>query len=80
MVSRAAALSIAALLLASTLVLAYANHFDNGFYFDDAHTVVNNLWTGFSSFLSTPINRGNEARVYEQIKSLHQPTVIGKLG
>ena len=58
MVSRAAALSIAALLLAGTLVLAYANHFDNGFYFDDAHTVVNNLWirdlANIDEFFSNP--------------------------
>ena len=24
------------------LLLAYANHFDNGFYFDDHHTIVDN--------------------------------------
>ena len=33
--------SCAGLLLA-LLVLAYSSHFDNGFYFDDSHTIVNN--------------------------------------
>src|ERR1700738_4430361 len=31
-----------ALLLIAVLVAAYANHFQNGFHFDDAHTIVNN--------------------------------------
>src|SRR5262249_44681929 len=31
-----------ALLLIALLVAAYANHFQNGFHFDDAHTIVNN--------------------------------------
>jgi tetratricopeptide (TPR) repeat protein len=35
-------------LLALTLLLllvgAYSNHFDNGFYFDDTHTIVNNTY------------------------------------
>src|SRR5262252_4154635 len=29
-------------LLAGALLAAYANHFHNGFHFDDAHTIVNN--------------------------------------
>src|SRR3984893_17986082 len=32
-----------ALLLFVLLVAAYANHFQNGFHFDDAHTIENNL-------------------------------------
>ena len=33
-----------ALLLASLLTLVYWNHFDNGFHFDDSHTIVNNSY------------------------------------
>jgi Flp pilus assembly protein TadD len=33
---------LAALLLLVALLAAYANHFQNSFHFDDAHTVVNN--------------------------------------
>jgi len=33
-----------ALLLASILTLVYWNHFDNGFHFDDSHTIVNNIY------------------------------------
>ena len=29
-------------LLLAALLAAYANHFHNGFHFDDAHTIVNN--------------------------------------
>ena len=31
-----------ALLLFAAVFAAYSNHFDNGFHFDDAHTIVNN--------------------------------------
>ena len=31
-------------LLLVILVVAYSNHFDNGFYFDDTHTIVNNSY------------------------------------
>lgn len=34
-------LSIVALLF---LVLTYSNHFDNGFYFDDSHTITDNVY------------------------------------
>ncbi len=34
--------SVAAALLALILLAAYANHFQNSFHFDDAHTIVNN--------------------------------------
>jgi len=37
--------SVAAGLLALILVTAYANHFQNSFHFDDAHTIVNNAAT-----------------------------------
>src|SRR5450631_3698613 len=30
-------------LLLAVIVTAYANHFHNGFHFDDAHTIENNL-------------------------------------
>ena len=51
------------------LILAYANHFDNGFYFDDIHTIVNNeyirdisniptFFTDLASFGTMPNNRG----------------------
>jgi len=33
-----------ALLLALALTLVYWNHFDNGFHFDDMHTIVNNSY------------------------------------
>jgi len=36
-------LIIAAFILLLLLVLAYANHFDNGFHFDDSHTIESNL-------------------------------------
>src|SRR6185437_8094213 len=33
---------VAAGLLALILLAAYANHFQNSFHFDDAHTIINN--------------------------------------
>ncbi len=53
----------------TVLILAYANHFDNGFYFDDIHTIVNNeyirdianiptFFTDLASFGTMPNNRG----------------------
>src|SRR5215813_11025158 len=33
---------LGAALLLAVLFAAYANHFHNGFHFDDAHTIVNN--------------------------------------
>jgi hypothetical protein len=53
----------------TVLILAYANHFDNGFYFDDVHTIVNNeyirdisniptFFTDLASFGTMPNNRG----------------------
>ena len=33
---------LGALLLLAVVLAAYANHFHNGFHFDDAHTIVNN--------------------------------------
>ena len=39
------------------LIAAYANHFDNGFHFDDSHAVVNNVFIrnikNIPTFLST---------------------------
>lgn len=35
---------IIAVLAFLLLILAYANHFNNGFHFDDYHTIVNNLY------------------------------------
>ena len=38
------ALVVAAAALVGGLILAYGNHFDNGFHFDDSHTIVQNAW------------------------------------
>ena len=38
------ALVVAAAALVGGLILAYGNHFDNGFHFDDSHTIVQNVW------------------------------------
>ncbi|MCB9187084.1 MAG: tetratricopeptide repeat protein [Flavobacteriales bacterium] len=61
------------ILLAGFLVIAltaiYLNHFDNGFYFDDIHTIVNNeyirsldnipeYFTNIETFGTMPNNRG----------------------
>ncbi len=35
-------LALAAILVFAAIVLAYSNHFENGFHFDDFHTVSNN--------------------------------------
>src|SRR5581483_7462884 len=35
-------LALAALLLFAAVTLAYSNHFNNGFHFDDFHTINNN--------------------------------------
>lgn len=35
---------IAAALVAAVVIAAYANHFYNGFHFDDTHTIVNNIY------------------------------------
>jgi tetratricopeptide (TPR) repeat protein len=56
-----------ALLLAG-VALAYANHFDNAFHFDDAHTITQNpyirslrhvpeFWTNGATFSTLPANR-----------------------
>lgn len=56
-------------LLALALTGVYWNHFDNGFYFDDVHTIVNNeyvhsldniveYFTGIEAFGTMPTNRG----------------------
>lgn len=53
----------------TVLILSYANHFDNGFYFDDIHTIVNNeyirditniptFFSDLASFGTMPNNRG----------------------
>src|SRR6266571_9159981 len=34
--------ALAAIALVFTLIAAYANHFQNSFHFDDAHTIVTN--------------------------------------
>jgi tetratricopeptide (TPR) repeat protein len=57
-----------ALVLLAGLVLAYANHFHNGFYFDDHHTIVSNaairdlrnlprFFTDAATFSSLPTNQ-----------------------
>jgi tetratricopeptide (TPR) repeat protein len=62
-------LIILGLFFLCVLILAYANHFDNGFYFDDIHTIVNNeyirdisniptFFTDLASFGTMPNNRG----------------------
>lgn len=59
--------SVAAGLLAVVLLAAYANHFQNSFHFDDAHTIVNNaaireiniplFFSDARSFSSLPSNQ-----------------------
>lgn len=59
--------SVAAGLLALILLAAYANHFQNSFHFDDAHTIVNNaaireiniplFFSDARSFSSLPSNQ-----------------------
>lgn len=59
--------SVAAALLALILLAAYANHFQNSFHFDDAHTIVNNaaireiniplFFSDARSFSSLPSNQ-----------------------
>lgn len=55
--------------LAVVLTAVYWNHFDNGFYFDDIHTIVNNeyirsldntpeFFTNIETFGTMPTNRG----------------------
>ena len=55
-------------LLALILVVTYANHFQNSFHFDDAHTIVNNaairsleniprFFTDARTFSSLPSNQ-----------------------
>ena len=59
---------LAAAALLSLLALAYANHFTNGFYFDDSHVIVTNtsirdihnlpsFFTDATTFSSLPANR-----------------------
>jgi tetratricopeptide (TPR) repeat protein len=54
--------------LLPVVVLAYANHFDNEFHFDDAYTIAQNpyitslrhipeFWTGAATFSTLPANR-----------------------
>ncbi len=61
-------LVLAALLVLAAVTLAYANHFENGFHFDDFHTVNNNpyirslhnaklFFTDPSTFSVLPANR-----------------------
>lgn len=58
-----------ALVYLGILIWAYSNHFDNGFYFDDNHTIVNNeyirdisniptFFHDLASFGTMPNNRG----------------------
>lgn len=58
-----------AVLFTVGLTATYWNHFDNGFYFDDIHTIVNNeyvhsldylpeYFTGIEAFGTMPTNRG----------------------
>ncbi|WP_018628332.1 tetratricopeptide repeat protein [Niabella aurantiaca] len=62
-------LLISGLLLLILLLLAYANHFDNGFHFDDSHTIQENLairnlsnipefFTNADLFSTSPTHRG----------------------
>ena len=45
----------------AVFLLVYANHFDNGFYFDDSHTIVENHYIreirNIPLFLPTPTQR-----------------------
>lgn len=56
-------------LLFAGLIYTYSNHFKNGFYFDDSHTIVNNAYirdlsnipqffTNIATFGTMPENRG----------------------
>lgn len=49
---------ILAFLAFALLIAAYANHFENGFHFDDYHTIVNNLYIrnihNIPAFFPTP--------------------------
>ena len=58
-----------AVILTLGLTASYWNHFDNGFYFDDTHTIVNNeyirsldyvpeYFTNIETFGTMPNNRG----------------------
>ena len=62
-------LIVLGLVVIGMLTLAYSNHFDNGFYFDDLHTIVNNeyirdvanipsFFSDLASFGTMPNNRG----------------------
>ncbi len=62
------AFALSALAAAAVIVLAYANHFANGFHFDDAHAVVDNVYirelgniprffTNATTFSSLPQNQ-----------------------
>jgi hypothetical protein len=61
--------AILAIVFTVVLTAVYSNHFDNGFYFDDTHTIVNNefirslqyipeYFTGIEAFGTMPTNRG----------------------
>jgi tetratricopeptide (TPR) repeat protein len=61
--------AILAIVFSAGLTAVYSNHFDNGFYFDDIHTIVNNefvrsldyfpeYFTGIEAFGTMPTNRG----------------------
>ena len=61
--------ALSGLLLIFLLTAVYWNHFDNGFYFDDIHTIVNNeyirsldnipeFFTNIETFGTMPNNRG----------------------
>ncbi len=60
---------VLAVVLTAILTAVYWNHFDNGFYFDDIHTIVNNeyirslehvpeFFTNIETFGTMPTNRG----------------------
>ncbi len=66
--SRNRVVALTGLLLLLCLVLTYSNHFRNGFYFDDSHTIVSNSyitdlgnWRSFftdaATFSSLPANQ-----------------------
>ena len=61
--------ALTGLFLTILLTAVYWNHFDNGFYFDDIHTIVNNeyirsldnipeFFTNIETFGTMPTNRG----------------------
>ena len=51
-------LLIGGLILLSSITFVYSNHFNNGFHFDDSHTIVSNVYIrdigNFFEFFTNP--------------------------